>query len=77
MDNITETTLYAECVKRNIPCHNHESDLYIPVTQETLDLVNHFGHRPETFTNQVEGGVWFDVPFAYSPWWEARGIKRS
>lgn len=72
---------YAECVARGIPCHNHESDLYIPVTEETRALVKHYtnpppGHhalaRPETFQNQVEGGLWYDVPFAFTPWWEKR-----
>lgn len=74
---VTSATIYAECQLRNIPCHNHESDLYIPVTAETTELCKHFGHRPEKFINQVEGGLWYDVPFAYAPWWEARGVKRS
>ena len=69
---ITEKSLYAECVRRNIPMANHESDLYIPVTEETRELIKHFGCSHSTFTNQVEGGLWLDVPFAYLPWWERR-----
>ena len=65
-------TLYAACVARNIPVQNHESDLYIPVTEETTKLVKEFGLTPTTFVNQVEGGQWYDVPFAYMPWWEKR-----
>jgi hypothetical protein len=69
---ITEESIYDACVARNIPITHHASDLYIPCTPETLELVKHFGHQAETFTNQVEGGLWLDVPFQYRPWWEAK-----
>ena len=65
-------SLYAECVARGIHFSNHESDLYIPVTPETRELCKHFGHQPQVFTNQVEGGSWYDVPFAFVPWWDKR-----
>lgn len=70
MKPVTHDNIYDECVARGIPTHNHESDLYIPVTLETSDLLNHFGHRAETFTNQVEGGLWYDVPCQYKPFWD-------
>ena len=69
---ITENSLYAECVKRGIPMNNHESDLYVPATAETRELVQHFKMSADTFQNQVEGGLWFDVAFAFLPWWEQR-----
>ena len=69
-------TLYDECVKRGIPVASHESDLYIPCTEETRMLIMHYGHdrrgpkaTAETFINQVEGGRWYDVPFGYAPFW--------
>jgi hypothetical protein len=65
-------SLYAECVARGIPVSSHESDLYIPVTMETRGLCEQFGHKPSTFVNQAVGGLWFDVPFAFEPWWEKR-----
>jgi len=69
-----EDTIYKECIKRGIPVNNHESDLYIPVTAETAALVKFFDKRPvSTFVNQVEGGLWYDIAFAFEPWW----IKRT
>ena len=75
-------TLYDECVKRGIPIANHESDLYIPCTEETRLLLLHYGHdrrgklaTAETFINQVEGGRWYDVPFGYAPFWRAVARK--
>jgi hypothetical protein len=94
MLEVTENSLYAECVKRGIPMSNHESDLYIPVTAETRELIKHFDASPcheksddsrllclpgerqySTFINQVEGGLWFDVAFAFLPWWEQRAKR--
>lgn len=65
--------LYAECKARGIPIGNHESDLYIPKTDETELLVMCTGsHWPREleFDNQVEGGRWYDIPFAFTPFWE-------
>jgi len=69
---VTQYDIYDECVKRNIPCHNHASDLYIPVTVETEALVKHYKLRHECFQNRVEGGPWYDLPFQYKPWWTSK-----
>ncbi len=66
-------TLFEEIVSRGIPYANHESDLYIPATDETRALVKQCRHStPSAFVNEVEGGLWLDVPFAYDPWWQRR-----
>lgn len=54
---------------------HHETDLYLPDTEEVRAIlekfpVNKANARP--FTNQVEGGTWLDIPFAYLPAWEAK-----
>lgn len=66
--------IYKEVVKRNIPHQSHESDLYIPVTDETRQLLTEYEYRANVtiFINQVEGGPWYDIPFAYAPFWEKR-----
>ena len=70
-------TLYDEVVKRGIPHANHESDLYLPCTEETRLLLMHYGHvaTATTFVNQVEGGRWYDVPFAYVPFWRKVAVN--
>lgn len=65
-------SLYTEILKRGIPHASHESDLYIPVTAETRELLKASGLDAGIFRNQVEGGFWFDVPFMFDPWWDAR-----
>lgn len=68
-------TLYEEVIARGIPHAHHESDLYIPDTPENRELVNRSGSTFTSFDNQVEGGRWLDIPFAYTPWWESRATK--
>ena len=65
-----EISLYEECVKRGIPCHNHYSDLYIPLTHETGQLLAHYRLKGQVFVNQVEGGLWYDVAFQFNPYWD-------
>lgn len=71
-----ENDLYADCVAAGIPVRNHESDLYIPVNETTRELLQKHDKKAGTYTNQVEGDQWFDVPFAFTPYWDAKA-KRS
>jgi len=65
-----EETIYQECIKRGIPIHNHESDLYIPVNTETKELVKFYKQNMAScFVNQIEGNLWYDIPFSYDPFW--------
>lgn len=68
-------SLYAAVLACGIPHASHATDLYLPNTAEVRALLdfwplNKSNARP--FVNQVEGGVWLDVPFAYIPAWIAK-----
>lgn len=65
-------SLYTDMVELGVPISNHYSDLYVPATPETRALIKKHGRTAESFINQVEGGVWLDVPFAFDPYWERR-----
>ncbi len=67
-----EKSLYQECLECKIPMANHASDLYIPANEDTIHLLKKHNKHASTFINAVEGGLWFDVPFAFDPWWEAK-----
>lgn len=69
-------SLYDEVKARGIPHSSHESDLYVPDTQEVRELLQKYGRKGVPFVNQVEGGTWLDVPFAYQPWWDAKNRTR-
>ncbi len=75
-DSVHQTKSFFDAVKdAGIPHSNHETDLYIPANAQTRELLRQFPLQDsikETFTNQVEGGLWFDIPFAYLPAWERK-----
>ena len=67
--------LFDEIKAAGIPFASHETDLYIPDSEPARAILARHplecsNARP--FHNQVEGGIWLDVPFAYLPAWEAR-----
>jgi hypothetical protein len=74
---IEPQSLFEQVKAAGIPYASHATDLYIPVTDQTRALINSYEFKPNvtTFTNQVEGGLWYDIPFAYLPAWEAKTRK--
>ena len=65
-------TIFEKVQAAGIPHDNHSSDLYIPVTEETKALVAQYEHKTSVtvFTSQIDGKSWFDIPFAYEPFWK-------
>ncbi len=73
-------SLYEALTDANIPTHHHESDLYFPITAESTAILAKYPTskaNATTFTNRVEGGRWYDVPFSFVPWWEARQTRQE
>lgn len=67
-----DKTIYEYCIEEGIPTANHYSDLYIPVTKRTKELVKMFGLCVTIFTNQVEGGLWYSCSMQFDPYWNAK-----
>ena len=65
---------YQHVLTQGIRHDNHCSDLYVPVNLETTRLVNKYRFKCNvtTFISQIDGKQWYDVPFAYEPYWERR-----
>jgi len=82
MDRTIETTqgeimsIWTEVKARGIPYDNHESDLYIPVNDETRKLLRGSGIKYSAFYSSKDHTLWYDIPFAYEPWWEKRTGNR-
>ena len=75
------TTLYEDVKNAGLTFSNHESDLYVqdsPAVRELLKKHGLHGVSAVKFVNQApphKGELWWDIPFAYIPWWEARAPK--
>jgi hypothetical protein len=67
-------SLFEKIQELNIEYDNHYSDLYIPATEQTIDLINEFGlmHITTKFRSNIDQKFWFDVPFQYTPYWEKK-----
>ncbi len=67
-------SIYKDMQALGVEIANHESDLYVPVTEETQAIVNAYEFKTNVtrFISQIDKKPWFDIPFMYSPWWEER-----
>ncbi len=69
-------TLLEELEAAQIPTDHHESDLYVLATPQAWQIIRkHMGEhwtQVQAFTSQkpFDGRRWFDVPFAYDPFWK-------
>jgi hypothetical protein len=63
-------TLYEELIAENIEVSNHYSDLYFPVNDKTSEIIKkRSGLNVRTFINNITNTLWYDVSFAYDPFW--------
>lgn len=71
------TSIWDEVKRLGIQFDSHETDLYIPVNEQTKELVDRwkFKCNARTFVNQIDHKFWYDLPFAYVPAWEAKGVR--
>ena len=78
--------LYDQLVAAGCTVDHHESDLYVLDTPEARRVLAAF-HAPmaaisksthetvsqvRTFKSEKDGRIWFDLPFMYSPFWQAK-----
>lgn len=68
-------SLYTALKAAGCEIDNHESDLYIRCTPEACKIMERFEKRGTPFTSNIDGKLWFDVPFMFEPWWTARAPK--
>ncbi len=71
---LTAGELYDQIIARNLEHDHHESDLYLKATGASRQLIACYQHyrNVRTFRHQVTGELWYDVPFAYAPFWRAK-----
>lgn len=60
-----------KALELNIPMESHESDLYLQVNEDSIKLVNEYEFKQNVtkFISQTDKKEWFDIPFAYEPFW--------
>lgn len=71
MKTTKSPTIYQKLLAAGCTVEGHESDLYTPATDAATALL--FDHRQGVTTFKgSDGRLWFDVPFAFDPFWANR-----
>lgn len=71
-------SIYTQMVEAGVEISNHESDLYVPNNETTRAIIAEYEHKNSvTRFNCYDdpNDPWFDIPFAFDPWWEQRGMS--
>lgn len=73
---MNEKTLFQALQEAGIKIEHHESDLYFPVSEKSTEILNQFPlqEKNKTFFFNVNDDCkkWYDIPFAYDPYWESK-----
>lgn len=70
---LTPTDLYDEIVKVAQPeeIGHWTSDLQCKVTDATKAVIDRYEykHLVTSFRSVIDGQLWYEIPFAFAPWW--------
>ena len=61
--------IFKEVLKQKIPYANYCSDLYIPVNDQTRELINQYDYKKSVTIFKDKTGEYdfmYDIPFAYT-----------
>lgn len=72
-------SIYHELVAIGAVIENHESDLYTPVTPESTTIVNGYIFRSQVkpFKSERDEKMWYEIPFAYEPFYYEHRASRA
>jgi hypothetical protein len=65
-------TIYQALVGNGEEIDNHESDLYVKATDSALRIVRAAKVSFSTFTSNIDGALWIEIPLAFDPFWSSR-----
>ena len=65
-------TLYDDLKAAELPLDSHESDLYVLASDQAREIIEYHGWSFSAFQSQIDGRTWYDCPFAFLPFWEAK-----
>jgi hypothetical protein len=72
-------SIYKEAIARmrKEEIDHHESDLYLKKNEVSKNLVGNYEYKKlvKEFQSQIDKSIWFDIPFAYEPFFEHKLLK--
>lgn len=73
-------SLYQEFKAAGIEIRNHESDMYVPITRESTEILENYPLQKATatkFKSNIDGKLTYDIPFSFDPFWEKKMKRQS
>ncbi len=70
-------SIYEQMKQAKVQIDHHASDLYVPVNEITRLILETYEYRCNvtTFISNTDKKLWYDIPFAYTPFWERKEGK--
>jgi hypothetical protein len=68
---------YEKLLEIGAKMDSHESDLYVKATPEAWKIIRASGWSCTIFTDQIDKETWYELPFAYLPYWKGRTQRRA
>ena len=70
------TTIYDDLKNAGVQLDSHYSDLYALANDDCRRIVGEYRKAGtigpvSLFKSNIDGLMWYDIPFAYLPYWEA------
>ena len=69
-------TLYEELTAAGCLIDHHQSDLYVKCSDKAETIILYHCLLPNSnltysqFCSNIDGSLWYDIPFAYDPFWK-------
>lgn len=77
MNQSQSSSLYQLLIAAGCQIDHHESDLYVKATSEASKIIEPYClsnpiYKYTLFTSPIDNQQWWEIPFAYEPFWEGR-----
>lgn len=69
-DSTYNVSIYDQCKLLGIETDHHESDLYVKKTPVSEVIVGEYEYKKQVGTFSYKGEPWYDIPFAFDPFWD-------
>lgn len=72
--DLNVSNIYEALVEIDANMGNWQSDLYVTITPEVDKLMSRYADMRNVgrFRSNIDGKMNYEIPFAYTPYWEAR-----
>jgi hypothetical protein len=58
---------------------NHYSDLHVKADPKVVAVLSEYkmAKKTKVFRSRIDGSLWYEIPFAFLPWWEKQEERSS